>query len=68
MTTIHSGIKVGTIVNIMRVNDEFLNKIFTKQEKQKHYKEIGNEEMAFLIGIELEKEKSKYGEFLDFYI
>ena len=64
----HSNIKVGTIVNIMRVNNEHLNKIDIKQRKYDYYKSIGNETLAMLAEIELKHEQQKYGEFLDFYI
>ena len=64
----HSNIKVGTIINIMKVNNEHLNKINIAQSNYDYYKSIGDETMAFLAGIELKKEKDKYSQFLDFYI
>jgi len=64
----HSNIKVGTIVNIMKVNSEHLQKIEVAERKYDYYKSIGNETMTFLSGIELKKEKDKYSQFLDFYI
>lgn len=65
---VHSNIKVRTIVNIMKVNNEHLDKINIAQHKYDYYKSIGDETMAFLASIELKKEKDKYSQFLDFYI
>lgn len=65
---VHSNIKVRTIVNIIKVNNEHLDKINIVQHKYDYYKSIGDETMAFLASIELKKEKDKYSQFLDFYI
>lgn len=64
----HSNIKVGTIVNIMKVNGEHLKKIELAERRYDYYKSIGNETMTFLAGIELKNEKDKYSQFLDFYV
>ena len=65
---IHSNIKVKTIVNIMKVNNEHLDKIDIAERKYEYYKSIGNEPMMLLAGIELKNEQNKYTQFLDFYI
>lgn len=65
---IHSNIKVGTIVNIMKVNSEHLRKIEAKQIECEHYKAIGDSIGFLWAEIELKKEEKKYSEFLDFYI
>ena len=64
----HSNIKVGTIVNIMKVYNEHKRKIEAKQYKYDYYKSIGDKTMAMLAEIELKQEEKKLGEFLDFYI
>ena len=64
----HSNIKVGTIVNIIKVNGEHLQKIENAEQKYNYYKSIGDETMAFLASVEFKTEKSKYSQFLDFYI
>ena len=65
---VHSNIKVRTIVNIMKVNNEHLDKINIAQCKYEYYKSVGDETMAFLASVELKKENDKYSQFLDFYI
>lgn len=64
----HSNIKVGTIVNIMRVNDEFMQKIKRKQMKYDYHKSKGNDDLATIAKIELNQEQKRYSEFLDFYV
>lgn len=64
----HSNIKIGTIINVIKVNGEHLQKIEVAERKYDYYKSIGDETMAFLASIELKKEKDKYSQFLDFYI
>lgn len=64
----HSNIKVGTIVNIMRVNSEHLHKINIAQQKYDYYKSIDDKTMQLIAKTELKQEKKKYSQFLDFYI
>ena len=51
----HSNIKVGTIVNIMKVYNEHKRKVEAKQYKYDYYKSIGDKTMAMLAEIELKQ-------------
>lgn len=63
-----TDIKVGTIVNIMKVNSEHLRKIEAKQAKCDYCKSIGDSIGFMWAEIELKQEQKKYSQFLDFYI
>lgn len=63
-----SNIKVGTIVNIMKVNGDYTRKINNLEQKCDCYNKTGDLTNLYLTKIELDKTKSEYGEFLDFYI
>lgn len=65
---IHSGIKVRTIVNIMKVYGEHIHRVEIAQRKYDYYKSIGDRTEIMFAEIELNKERKKLGEFLDFYI
>lgn len=64
----HSNIKVGTIVNIMKVYGEHIHRIEIAERKYDYYKSKGDKTEMFLAHIELKKERKKLGEFLDYYI
>lgn len=65
---LHSGIKVRTIVNIMKVYGEYIHRIDLAQRKYDYYKSIGDKTETMFAQIELDKERKKLGKFLDFYI
>lgn len=64
----HSNIKVGTIVNIMKVNEDYVRKINSLEQKCDYCQQSGDTTGFYLTKIELDKTKNEYGEFLDFYI
>ena len=64
----HTNIKVGTIVNIINVYNNYTQKIAISQRKFDYYKSIGDKTEMIFAEIELKKDKAKLAEFLDFYI
>lgn len=64
----HSNIRVGTIVNIMKVYGEHIRKIEIAERKYDYYKSIDNKTEMLFAQIELNKERKKLAQFLDFYI
>ncbi len=64
----HSNIKVRTIVNIIRVNNQYESKIGHLERECEYYKRNGDMANFNLTKAQLDKTKSEHGEFLDFYI
>ena len=64
----HTNIKVGTIVNIITVYNRYIQKIGLAEERYEYYKSIDDKTGMLLAQIELNKERTKLGEFLDFYV
>ena len=64
----HSNIKVGTIVNIIRVHNDYVNKIYRLEQECEHYQHIGDKASYYATKAQLDKTKSEHGEFLDFYV
>ena len=61
-------IKVGTIVNIMRVNYDYVHRIAKQEQLCNYYEAKGDKTNLFLAKIQLKKDRAEYGQFLDFYI
>lgn len=64
----HSNIKVGTIVNIVKVHNDYVNKIYSLEQKCDYCKRVGDMTNFYLTQFDLNKAKNEYGEFLDFYV
>ena len=64
----HSNIKVGTIVNIMRVYGQYQQKIKDDYSYLDYCKSIGSKFKIQEAQEQLDKDQKELGEFLDFYI
>ena len=64
----HSNIKVGTIVNIMQVYRNYIHKINCDELRCDYYRKIDDKTELMLAEIELNKDKAKLAEFLDYYV
>lgn len=64
----HSNIKVRTIVNIMQVYNQYVNKIAAAERNYDYYKSQNNQTGMLLAKIELDKQRANLGEFLDYYV
>ena len=64
----HSNIKVRTIVNIINLSNQYIKRIEDIESRCEHYKRIGDKQELMLAEFQLNREKSKYSEFLDFYV
>lgn len=64
----HPNIKVSTIVNIMKVYYDYVHRIEIGERKYEYYKSIGNKTEMMFAQIELNKDRTKLKEFLDYYI
>ena len=64
----HSNIKVGTIVNIMKVYYDYSRRVEMSERKYDYYKSKGDKTEMMLAEIQLNKDRSKLREFLDYYI
>ena len=64
----HSNIKVGTIVNIMEVYERYSKNVIMSQRKYDYYKSKNKKAEMLLAEIQLNKDRTKLREFLDYYI
>ena len=64
----HSNIKVGTIVNIMKVYYDYSHRVEMSERKYDYYKSKGDKTEMLLAEIQLNKDRTKLREFLDYYI
>ena len=60
--------KVGTIVNIMHIYHDYQKMINEDIEKIEYYKSIGNQVGIQKTQIQLDKDKTRMGEFLNYEI
>ena len=63
-----SNIKIRTIINIINVYNQYSSKVANSENKLNYYKSIGDDTQAMLAEIELNKNKTKLSEFLDYYV
>jgi len=64
----HSNIKVGTIVNIMRVYYDYQRKVIQDEQEVERCKKENDKEGLLYAQIDLNRDKAKLAEFLDYYI
>ena len=63
-----SNIKVGTIVNIMRVYGQYSQKIRDDENYLEYCRSTGSKFKIQEAQEQLDKDRAKMGEFLDYYI
>ena len=63
-----SNIKVGTIVNIIRVYNDYARKIAQDERELDRCRVQGDKNGILFAEIELNKDKAKMAEFLDYYV